>query len=541
MTLLKKSALLLSFTLMSACSTQPVTPLPKPEQSVTRSEVGSPSAALKLATWNMEHLAYPANLGCKPRDSETIKAMQAYAKKIDADIFALQEVASKEALATIFPEQDWQLLVSERPDSKSYVCRESGFDSTQQKVAFAIKKSVSVKKISHLKALALDNPGLRYGLVVTVDSAQGKMDVLNIHMKSGCFTDDFMSQDSPACQTYAKQAQVLDSWIASQENTAHPYVILGDFNHRISAPYNRLTRTLVSPRSDLTIATRELIGCHPRYPAPIDHILVGGTKTTSASLVSEVHPYQNMNTDAMLSDHCAVSVVLSADTKQLSTAVRWQTLSKEYRALTETTYQRATEALATATPVANWVVVMDVDETVLDNSAYQKESELSGRGYSTKSWADWVKREEAGLVPGAREFIQNVFAAGGKLALITNRNRTLDAHTWRNLTTLGVPVTAQNTCLTGRTDADKRAVNLPGIVNDKDLRRQQISQGTAQCFAPAGVALQEWSQPQVIFLQVGDNIEDFAGITQENADIEQLLPELGKQLFLLPNPMYGSW
>jgi predicted secreted acid phosphatase len=42
-------------------------------------------------------------------------------------------------------------------------------------------------------------------------------------------------------------------------------------------------------------------------------------------------------------------------------------------------------------------------------------------------------------------------------------------------------------------------------------------------------------------MQVGDNIEDFSGITQEEADIKMLLPRANDELILLPNPMYGSW
>ncbi|XQF91588.1 endonuclease/exonuclease/phosphatase family protein (plasmid) [Pseudoalteromonas espejiana] len=51
---------------------------------------------LKVVTWNVEHLAYPINTGCKPRTPSDIEAMKAYANSLNADAFALQEVASKE-------------------------------------------------------------------------------------------------------------------------------------------------------------------------------------------------------------------------------------------------------------------------------------------------------------------------------------------------------------------------------------------------------------------------------------------------------------
>ena len=540
MLLLKKSMLLFSVLAVNACSTPHPAGQTPPAPAIIQSEEAGTIRHIRLASWNAEHLSYPADFGCKPRNSESIQAMQAYAENLDADIIALQEVASIEALAQIFSPQQWQLVMSERPDSQTYECRENGLTSTQQKVAFAVRNTVQIKDTQQLKALALDNPGLRYGLALTVESPFGDMALLNVHMKSGCFTDDYTRQDSSACQTYAQQAPVLDKWIAEQEQSGQHYAVLGDFNHRISAPYNRLTRLLTRDKRNLTIATRDLLGCHPRYPAPIDHILIGGINPASAITEARFHAYADMQPEAMISDHCAVSVNLIAEPVRLSSAVRWQTTSKEYQALTESVYQQATEAIPQA-PSADWVVVMDVDETILDNSPYQIEAEQSGRGYTPESWAAWVAREKAGLVPGAKAFMQQVYAAGGKIVLITNRERAQDVHTWRNLIAVDVPVTSANTCLMGRTGDDKQAVNGVDFINDKDWRREQIRRGTATCFTPHGSIAESWSEPQLILMQVGDNIEDFAGVTQEEAKIDQLLPDLGKQLFLLPNPMYGSW
>ncbi|WP_414828180.1 HAD family acid phosphatase [Alteromonas sp. H39] len=500
------------------------------------------SRALKISTWNTEHLAFPADTGCRPRNNEELAAMSDYIKSVDADIFALQEVASKEALAMLFPESDWRLIMSSRPDSESYECRESGFTSTQQKLAFAVRKAINVTQVNNLATLGLDNPGLRFGVAITVDSPLGPTDILTVHLKSGCFVDDYARSDSDACETLASQVPVLDNWVQQREQAGTPYVILGDFNHRLSAPYNRLTQTLQRDNRSTAIATRNLIGCHPRYPAPIDHIITGGMNAAAVTKTATVYHFDKMDEDAMLSDHCAVSVRLFDEASTLSNAVIWQRTSKEYELLTAGMYQQAIEAVeAMSDAPENWVAVMDVDETVLDNSAYQQHTEMNGKGYAPDTWDKWVASERATLVPGAKAFIEAIFEKGGRVALITNRNRSLDMHTWRNLQALGVPVTSNNTCLMGRADADKKAMGQPGIINDKDLRRQQISSGSAQCFQLTREMNLTWKQPHHIAFQVGDNIEDFAGVTQEEADIEMLLPELGDTLFLLPNPMYGSW
>ena len=227
-------------------------------------------------------------------------------------------------------------------------------------------------------------------------------------------------------------------------------------------------------------------------------------------------------------------------THTLSNAVVYQTSSKEYPVLSSFVYNQAIAALPTRFADGD-VVVMDVDETVLDNSTYQKERESVGLGYSSKSWADWVKREEATLVPGVAAFIDEVVARNGKVALITNRDKTLDSHTWNNLLAQGLPLTTSNTCVVGRTTEDKEAVGQEGMVNDKDLRRMQLTQGKIACSNTSKDATSTWAVPHTIIMQIGDNIEDVGGVTQESANVELLMPRVGTEVFILPNPMYGSW
>lgn len=502
---------------------------------------------LIVTTWNVEHLAYPANTGCNPRTPEQISKLKAYAQSLKSDIVALQEVASIQALEQLFPKQDWQLYISERADSPSYTCRKSGRDSTQQKVAYAVRKDIQVNKVSSFSPLGLGMVGLRHGLELDVNTDLGAMSVLNVHMKSGCFVDNYAREQKDACQTYAKQAPILDSWIETKEKQNTPYVVLGDFNHRLSAPYNNMTMKLTTnsdnSRSSIENTTASLIGCHPYYPAPIDHIFVGKLDS-NVSKIPKVTPYENMDPKAMLSDHCAVSLQLSASDLPLSTAVNWTVESKEYAYLTKSIYQAATASISQKQlPDTSWAVVMDIDETVLNNVGYQVAIERTGQSYQSETWAAWVKSEQATLVPGVKDFIDTVLKKGGKLALITNRNRSLDRHTWRNLQALGLSVSQQNTCLMGRVAQDKTAIDHKLIVNDKDLRRQQIEAGTASCYQAEGKRHSNFSAQKIV-MQVGDNIEDFAKTTQEDANIDALLNKSAKSngsLVLLPNAMYGSW
>lgn len=226
----------------------------------------------------------------------------------------------------------------------------------------------------------------------------------------------------------------------------------------------------------------------------------------------------------------------------LSQAVKWQSESKEYKLITSGIYRLAERNLKTLPkPEGDWVVIFDVDETLLDNSGYQREREAMGKGYSSQSWADWVRREEAGPVPGAISYVKAVLAAGGRIGLITNRPQSLDRHTWANLKAVGFPVDEANACLTGRNEGDKASVADGTYPNDKDKRRVAMADGQAECFTNGNDVEAVWKVPQSILVQVGDNIEDIKGTLQHDADVDAILPHWGTDIVILPNPMYGSW
>lgn len=526
--------------LLAACSAKDSIAQPR---DVVNQSVKTDIQDLVFATWNIEHLAAPIDRGCRPRTADELAGLKQYAKSLNADVVGLQEVESIEAISQVFPKSEWQLYISERPNSQSYECRKTGFTSTQQKVAFAVRKGIEVKQIESLEAFSLDSPGLRHALELTLDTQFGPMTVLNVHMKSGCFVDNYTRKDSKSCKKLGRQVKVLDRWVEEQEAETTPYVILGDFNHRLTAPYNHLRREITTntngSESTLVNATEELIGCHAYYPAPIDHIFLGHMDKLNFTTEAQFHDFKDMDPKTMLSDHCALTLELKAPSLPLTNAVKWQTTSKEYQYLTTKAYEQASSDLTAMKPSgSDWVVVMDIDETVLDNSQYQVGLDTRGHTYNSKTWAKWIKSEKATLVPGVKDFIDTVLEQGGKLALVTNRVRDLDNHTWVNMKALGLPLTQENTCLMGRVQADKDAIDGDKIINDKDLRRQQVSSGNASCYNPNGARKASFPA-QRILMQVGDNIEDFAGVTQHDASIAELTPN--SSLVLLPNPMYGSW
>lgn len=100
-------------------------------------------------------------------------------------------------------------------------------------------------------------------------------------------------------------------------------------------------------------------------------------------------------------------------------AVNWVQQSGEYRALTYQAFNLAKLTFHTAKSknISRPAIIVDIDETVLDNSAYQAGLLDSNKGYETTTWNQWIKAEKAKAVPGAVEFANYVNKNGGKVFL----------------------------------------------------------------------------------------------------------------------------
>jgi 5'-nucleotidase (lipoprotein e(P4) family) len=204
--------------------------------------------------------------------------------------------------------------------------------------------------------------------------------------------------------------------------------------------------------------------------------------------------------------------------------------SAEYATLARQVYRLATDRVKhMPKPATPWGVVLDVDETVLDNSLNQYERSMYGVPYDERLWASWVERAEAGAIPGVKEFLDEVRSETGKIVFITDRREKqknvagveVDEtdKTRQNLDKLGLWKSGDLLCLK-TSDADKKA-----------NRRAAVSEGNGVC---------SFGAPLQVLAFVGDQMGDFPqkGEKFANADKDS---EFGVSLFLLPNPMYGGW
>lgn len=196
-------------------------------------------------------------------------------------------------------------------------------------------------------------------------------------------------------------------------------------------------------------------------------------------------------------------------------ALLWYRTAAERKAIYLQTFAAASahvNAIAATRISGDWGVVLDVDETVLDNSEYQLRQVRQGKSFDPESWEIWVRSHRAVATPGARDFLHSVRELGGKIVFVTNRSEATCDDTRVNLRNEGLPF-------------DEVLCAPPGI-SDKNPRFERVAQGTGSL------------PPLNVVAYIGDNIQDFPNLTQTSELPKDLL---GARYFVLPNPMYGSW
>ena len=199
---------------------------------------------------------------------------------------------------------------------------------------------------------------------------------------------------------------------------------------------------------------------------------------------------------------------------RFSSALNWMTKSREYKAVCLQTYANAWEKVAAAAKKQKgpWAIVMDLDETVLDNSGYQRRLEASGKGHTQEAWEKWVAEQKAGLVPGAKEFIAKVRKLPrAQIIFISNRYDSNTAHSRANVKKLGLGADSDIYLLRhNRTDL-------------KSIRRKEVLNGTGRMKVHGAHKVLAW----------------FGDAAHDVPDDPKL--KWGTHKFMLPNPVYGDW
>lgn len=210
--------------------------------------------------------------------------------------------------------------------------------------------------------------------------------------------------------------------------------------------------------------------------------------------------------------------------------IEWVSKSIEYAALCKQVYSMAWPVVKqkAQTMTRNWVVVLDVDETVLNNVQYAIERTQIDSGFTRQSWTKWVRRQEAPPIPGVKAFLDSVRTLGERahVAFITNRMMYNEEATIKNLKKYDL-FRDGDIMLTRRDRGDSKA-----------RRRGSLESGNGRC-AKFG--------PLKIIALFGDNIRDFMPVRGWENSRNYLTEKLphdalwGTKYFMLPNPTYGPW
>ena len=220
------------------------------------------------------------------------------------------------------------------------------------------------------------------------------------------------------------------------------------------------------------------------------------------------------------------------DRNSIVRALLWMRTSGEYEALCRQTFNMALERVRNVMKTRSGdrlaAVIMDLDETVLDNSGYSFFLLRNRLKHHETHWHNWNREhpEQVSLVPGARQFIKAVENEGVRIVFVSNRSDTLRDTTRKILLRLDLATKAE------LADPTAMKLLLRQDTSDKQSRRDSIA-----------------ARYDVIAL-FGDNLNDFSdafrspavnSIEDRRAAVHRHAEKWGTHWFVLPNPIYGYW
>ena len=214
---------------------------------------------------------------------------------------------------------------------------------------------------------------------------------------------------------------------------------------------------------------------------------------------------------------CSLKVDTNFDSSKetkLPNDIRWVTNSNEYKILCEQIYKNAWNNLSEELKKASnqSAIIMDLDETILDNSDYQVGLTEKNESYNPESWSVWVNLEEAKLVPGAKTFIDSVRTTETKLIFLSNRMAKNELPTMNNM--IALDIYEEDDIFLLRIDKPDK----------KYVRRSEVLNGTGR-FKEIG--------PMKVLAYFGDARHDFPDPDDYYS--------FGQNMYMFPNPMYGKW
>jgi acid phosphatase len=221
----------------------------------------------------------------------------------------------------------------------------------------------------------------------------------------------------------------------------------------------------------------------------------------------------------------------------LLNATLWMQRAVEYKANSISVFALAKLRLEQALADENWTgapaeqtgayqklppaLILDLDETLVDNSRFQAWMVLNDTVFTPPVWTKFVNAQVSEAIPGAVDFLKFAESKGVKLFYVTNRTAEEEAGTRKNLERLGFP--------------------MGGNVDTFLMTRKKPDWGSAKGTRRAFVA-----KDYRILLNLGDNFGDFVDSYRTSEEerlkiFEANKERWGREWIMLANPAYGSF
>ncbi len=255
----------------------------------------------------------------------------------------------------------------------------------------------------------------------------------------------------------------------------------------------------------------------------VSALTVGCNGSTNNNAANNSITNNNAATNTVTGTNATSDENAAPDTRYATStvlALNWQQQSGEFDALCYQAYNSATrslEELAAQEHTRPQAVVLDIDETVLDNSISTGEDIKANRSYTQENFNEWVNRGDAGLVSGADRFLNKAKELGVEVFYVTNRVPENLQTTITNMNRFGLP------------NADAEHLLLKQDTSSKQARWNQVA------------------QKYDIIMYCGDNLNDFNGAfykktnKERKALVAEMADEFGYKYIVLPNALYGDW
>ena len=271
-------------------------------------------------------------------------------------------------------------------------------------------------------------------------------------------------------------------------------------------------------KTNSPVSTAVVTQAQPAQPVTVTAVKNDGVSATTNNTVTN---------NVVANDVAAQEALKQKQQYQAETetmGLLWMRTSAEYRALAYQGYNVAMNAVKMAVtdpshqrkPLA---IVLDADETVVDNTKLMGESIVNGNGrFDAPWWRQAVHQGKSQAMPGAVEFLNEVHKQGVEIFYVSNRYAPVN-----------LDVTIQNFKELGFPSVDKDHVLLFEKDSDKQPRFDMIA------------------KKYYVVVYMGDNAGDFPigtkgkTLVERNAIIDAHQKDFGTTFVVFPNPAYGSW